>query len=234
MLGVLLLLVQTATTPTAAPTPTPEAPLQEQPGAVASPVPKESTIPEGKTIPTLAPSSQTNPPALKAEQVEPLSFPEVVKVEGATASELYNRGHVWFAKAFRSANNVLQLQDKETATLVGKGGFTYEPNVFIGHLCIGRTVHFTITLIAKDGRYKYTVTDFIHEGPLPAACVAGAYVIGVLTTAEDMPDIGRGTSKSWRAKVWKHLKQRAKEETDTLVRSLKESMQKPAQGGDDW
>jgi len=48
------------------------------------------------------------------------SFTEVVPVEGVNADELYFRAREWFSRAFRSSNNVLQMDSKERMTLIGK------------------------------------------------------------------------------------------------------------------
>lgn len=52
-----------------------------------------------------------------------VSYSEVVQVEGATQSELYKRAKVWFVNAFRSANDVIQLDDKERLANYWQGFF---------------------------------------------------------------------------------------------------------------
>jgi hypothetical protein len=175
--------------------------------------------------PLLADEKPTPPPA------EPLSFSEVVPVEGASAAELYNRGKVWFAKAFVSSNNVLQVQDKEAGTLVGKGSHSYEPNTMMGSACSRGHLGFTVTVQLKDGRYRYEVSDFTHTGT-PCTGVPGGINFGTVTTTAAPPDV-EGLTKGGREKMWKHLKDKSTETSGSLTKTLKEAMQKPAKD-DNW
>jgi hypothetical protein len=50
-----------------------------------------------------------------------INFSAVVPVEGATKDELYARTKLWFANAFTSANDVIQLDDPERGIVLGKG-----------------------------------------------------------------------------------------------------------------
>ncbi|RZK33076.1 MAG: DUF4468 domain-containing protein, partial [Hymenobacter sp.] len=49
-----------------------------------------------------------------------ITYQGVVEVAGATKEQLYTRAYEWLAKAYRSANDVIQMQDKEAGRLVGK------------------------------------------------------------------------------------------------------------------
>jgi Domain of unknown function (DUF4468) with TBP-like fold len=87
-----------------------------------------------------------------------ISYAEVVQMPGASKNELYARGKVWFARAFNSAQNVIQADDKEAGILVGKAFNTvYLEN--LGQLVPTR-VWYTVALTFKDGRYKQEISDF--------------------------------------------------------------------------
>lgn len=180
---------------------------------------------------TPPPSTATPAPEQSAQAApEPVAFSEVVPVEGASAADLYNRAKLWFAKAFVDSNRVLQVQDKEAGTLVGKGAFQYEPNVLMNSSVIRGTVRYSVTVMVKDGRYKYVITDFVHEGTEKMGFNA---TFGLVTTAPHPPDVS-GTSKGVREKVWKHLKDVAEEQAKSLSKSLKEAMAKPGAKDDAW
>ena len=51
----------------------------------------------------------------------PPPYTEVVSVKGVSADELYYRAREWFSRAFKTSNNVLQMDSKERKTLIGKG-----------------------------------------------------------------------------------------------------------------
>lgn len=82
---------------------------------------------------------------------------EVVECD-ATKDQLYSRSKVFFAEFFKSAQDVIQLDDKETGTVLGKG-FS---NINIG-LGITR-MYFTIKIQAKEKRYRYSIENIYYQG----------------------------------------------------------------------
>jgi len=103
-----------------------------------------------------------------AQQKEP-SFPvkdgkvfyeDIVDVKGATQDQLYQRCRAWFAKSFKSANDVLQLDTKDE--LIGKAIWTY--SVYMGLGKANVDVEFMILVKIKEGRYMCQITDFKEVG----------------------------------------------------------------------
>src|SRR5690606_9337869 len=49
-------------------------------------------------------------------------YSEVVLVEDSAANQqnLFSRAREWFAKAYKSSNNVVQMEDKESGKIVGR------------------------------------------------------------------------------------------------------------------
>jgi hypothetical protein len=85
-------------------------------------------------------------------------FSEVVKVDSVSKDELYTRAREWFAKTFKSAQDVLQMDDKESGKLIGKGS-----SKGVNHLQLSTNsfyLNYMISITIKDGRYRYEVTDF--------------------------------------------------------------------------
>jgi hypothetical protein len=93
----------------------------------------------------------------KDEKTGAFSYQEVVIIDGINSGELYSRAKAWIAETYRSANDVIQLDDKESGRLIVKGSFriTYYMNP--------AWVYHTLTLEVKDGRYRYTLTDFVFD-----------------------------------------------------------------------
>jgi len=84
-------------------------------------------------------------------------YQAVVPVEGVAAAELYSRAKAWVAVTYRSANSVLQLDDASSGRLIAKGNypvFFMLNNAWINH---------TLTIEVKEGRYRYTLTDFVFD-----------------------------------------------------------------------
>ncbi|WP_375418163.1 DUF4468 domain-containing protein [uncultured Hymenobacter sp.] len=94
------------------------------------------------------------------ETTHQITYQGVVDVPGLTKDQLYVRAHEWLAKAYRSANDVIQMQDKEAGRLVGKG----TTRVMVRGYDAGYVRH-TLTIYLKDGRYKYVLTDLSHDAP---------------------------------------------------------------------
>jgi len=92
-------------------------------------------------------------------------YTDVVYVDSLTSKlELYLRAREWFAKTYKSATNVIQMEDKESGKIVGKALLNVYMTTFVGSKEDGGYINYTITLYVKDGRYKYEITDFYHTG----------------------------------------------------------------------
>jgi hypothetical protein len=85
-------------------------------------------------------------------------YTEIVKIDSTDSKELYVKAHEWFANTFNSAQNVVQLDDKDAGTIIGKGVFEFDETVMVVW------VNFTIEIQTKDGKYKYTLSNFIYKG----------------------------------------------------------------------
>jgi hypothetical protein len=129
-----------------------------------------------------------------------ITFSKVMTVDSSLKSaELYARARAWFAVTYRSGKDVIQLEDKENGKLIGKGAIKYTSRVFVGSEGTKGWIYYTITIQIKDGRYKYELTDFIHEGnPYNSG---GQFSFDLITSSEECPREFRMTNKSWRNKV---------------------------------
>ncbi|MFN7967620.1 MAG: DUF4468 domain-containing protein [Acidobacteriota bacterium] len=82
----------------------------------------------------------------------------VVDLNGVTATDLQARARAWVATVYRSGRDVVQLDDTQAGRIIAKGNFT------IPWLTETARVHHTLTIEFKDGRYRYTLTDFLFQG----------------------------------------------------------------------
>jgi len=89
-------------------------------------------------------------------------YTEVIKVDGVLKDELYTRAREWFAKTFRSAQSVLQMDDKDAGKIIGKGAASSSFKYMIAS--IDFLLKYTISIAVKDGRYRYEITDIsVHD-----------------------------------------------------------------------
>lgn len=149
---------------------------------------------------------------------EPLTYNGVVKVDGASKEELYNRARIWFAKAFVNSKEVLQSESEENGQLIGKAVKIYDQGFLSGSKETHGRIIYTASIFVKDGRYKYIFTDLVHES-------YGSLSLGLITTSDEYP--GKTSilfPQFWYDKVWNDIKKQMCDEVLTLIGSLKQTM----------
>lgn len=118
---------------------------------------------------TLSVSAQKNKeiqwPDLPVDaESELITYTEVVSVDGVSAGDLYDRFMKWFNAEFKNPAEKLRKNDKEAG----------EVEAFLRHRIYNKDkkgeqaseaglAQFTLKVMFKDGRYKYTVTDLNHK-----------------------------------------------------------------------
>ncbi|KJV38185.1 DUF4468 domain-containing protein [Acinetobacter brisouii] len=130
-----------------------------------------------------------NPPSA------PAKFEKIYAIDGLNQSQIYDGARQWFAIAFRSANAVIQYEDKATGTIIGKGNMQYPCT---GFECMGMTgkehVDFTVRVDTKDGKIRVGYEDLVYSAPAHLNS-------GILMPAVSYPI--RDTSKSKTAVIAK-------------------------------
>ncbi|HZK69306.1 MAG TPA: DUF4468 domain-containing protein [Paludibacter sp.] len=153
-------------------------------------------------------------------KTQKIEYTDLVKVDSTlTSDELYTRARSWFATAFKSANNVIQMEDKSTGIIIGKGNFSIREQFGLasGH------VSFTIKTQVKDGRYKYWINDFVHDA-------SKGQIGGNLENEKPLC----GTMIMMR-KYWGKVKEMTDAKMITMIQDLNEQMKKPSSGkSDNW
>jgi hypothetical protein len=92
-----------------------------------------------------------------------ITYTDVVKVDSASAQDLYSRGKYFVANAFKNAQAVSMLNDDQATTIVCKGTMkAYMKSLGLHQFGY---ISFTLKIFCKDGRYKYVITDLVHSNP---------------------------------------------------------------------
>ena len=163
-------------------------------------------------------------------------FEEVVKVDSnLTKQELYVNAKEWFAKTFVSAQDVIQMDDKEVGRIIGKGNMEYNSTIYYGSNGTKGWIRYTVTIQVKDGRYKYEISNFVHEGN--SLNSYGAFSFGLITNNADCTtQVTSTASPKWKNKVWNDIKIRIDSYTPLIISSLKEEMSKSPEfyEDEDW
>ena len=139
-----------------------------------------------------------------------INFTSVVTIDSAAKNDLFVRANEWFAKTFNDSKEVIQMSDKESGKIVGKGIFKVYFHSF-GTKDAGY-VHYTISIMVKDGRYKYSLNDLYHsnEGATPGIGSGGNLI-------NEKADCG---NFNLTKKIFDEIKLQAYDQSMALVESL--------------
>lgn len=102
------------------------------------------------------------PPLANASEYEGFNY--VTEVEGVKQAELYNGVRLWIAENFKSAKQVIDLENREDGILIGNGVI---PNIkFDGGMgiVIPNNASFKMKVEVRDGKIRLTFTQFQIEG----------------------------------------------------------------------
>lgn len=84
-------------------------------------------------------------------------YRKVVVLDSMKASDLYERSRQWIARAYMSADDVIQYENKEEGKLMGRGYWKMAMSLN------NEKKEHVIIIECKDGRVRYTFTDFVRE-----------------------------------------------------------------------
>ena len=94
-----------------------------------------------------------------------ITYEGVVPVPGATQAELYARAAAWVASAYPEGSAVLSPAPA-AGELVVRGtrpALVYTPYEGVLRSIYAGVVRHTLTIYVKDGRYKYVLTNLVHD-----------------------------------------------------------------------
>ena len=154
-------------------------------------------------------------------QEKPLEFSEVIQAEGKSAQELYVIVKAWVATNFRSANAVIQMDDKESGILIGKSYFDYRAPKGMIYRFIDGYISFTLNVQTRQGRYKVTLNDFRHESLDPHSYYRSIWSFGLITDRPKFQMTG-SQDKRWTS-TWPDLKVKCEEHSLRTFEELKKA-----------
>lgn len=109
----------------------------------------------------LSAQAQDKPLVLPRDENGKVLFSEVIQADSMKATTLYGNAKLWFANTFKSAKDVIQVDDKEAGRVVGKAW----QDIYIKVLGMPSQTKlwFSISVQVKDGRYKIEMYDLKYE-----------------------------------------------------------------------
>ncbi len=146
-------------------------------------------------------------------------YTEVISMDSINKDELFNRAKNCFVTVFKNSSNVIQNENKIDGIITGKGVIKAYARA-LGSDYDGGYINFTITIACKDGRYKYIITNFIHEG-----------------NGSKMPSGGNlenETVPTWTNRQWSIMKSQTNNNVKELIVQIKNMMLQKSIQTDNW
>jgi hypothetical protein len=148
-----------------------------------------------------------------------VTITEVVELEGFSKDEIYTKTKLWIAQSYKSPQDVLQLDDKESGVIVIKGIFEISPAY----------VHYTFTIKIKDGKMKLDTNHIYSDSSVGNANYGWGY-------AEEWID-GKANGYKQPKGSLKRLSNIANSTVDSinsLYDRLEQSIKKPTYEDEEW
>lgn len=146
---------------------------------------------------------------------EKLTFSEVIPTENLSKMDIYAALRGWVATSYNSAQDVIQMDDKDTGIIICSALFEYSYGK-LQYKAYEGVIKYTLKLQIKDGRFKAEMGNIIHQNNRGNSEKCN---LGVITTAEVYTD--KGLQKKFDNNVWNDIKLKSEEYATTLFTRLK-------------
>lgn len=145
-----------------------------------------------------------------------IEYTEVVQADSISAQTLYSKAKLYVAKAFANGKEATQLNDDAAFTTVVNGATKISAGMGASR---DGFVSFKLTIQCKDGRFRYSFTDLVHEG--------AQYSGGALEN--EKPACG---TFFMNKQLWGKLKEQTDTNMKMAIASLKKEIK--SSGNNDW
>lgn len=167
-----------------------------------------------------APAETTLPVDTETNRV---SYSGVVAVKGANQNELYTRAKLWLALTYDEAKEVIKVDEKDAGLLVIRAYTDIPVRLVQKSPPVSREVGYTMILNFKDGRYRYTLTNY-QLLTLGTATALEQEIIAQLK----QPNKTKGTYAA------QQYAESIKSFATRVAESLEGTLQKPVSGEYEW
>lgn len=154
-----------------------------------------------------------------------VEFSNVIQIDSSDKNELFNNSKLWVVKNFKSANDVIQFENIDQGTIIGKGNFSIKST----GLGFAGTVHkdhsgiitFTFEISNKDNKTRIRIYDISHKAK---------YSGGAINNTK--PECGGMTMT---VKTWNTIQQQAFDEITATLNTYEAHMKKSKiKSNEDW
>lgn len=159
---------------------------------------------------------------------ENLNFEKVIQADKMSKSLIFIKVNEWFASNYSSANDVIQMAEKDEGIIIGKGNLSYNHKGYL-YRCYEGYIGYTIKVYTKDNRFKVVLSNFQHT---VIASNTEACQLGLITTSEEFTNTG--ISKKYHNIVWNDIKTQSEIFSKNIFRELEEAVNDNSFEDDDW
>ena len=160
-----------------------------------------------------------------AHAQELLEVDTVIPLPGVPKETAFMKASEWIASKYNSANDVVQLSDKESGIIICKGMFPHEYGKSMTYGNLWGNIYYTLITKFKDGKIRITLKDFVHETQLPNNMISVS-----------LGPVNKGDHPKWGKKkrvkmYWNDLKLSCNTYSFNIIDGLHAFITNP---GDDW
>lgn len=151
---------------------------------------------------------------------KPLMFTKVIQKDGFTAQQLYDATKNWFVRTYVDSRAVLK-DENPGKELTGNGNIPFNTNLIFSSL--EGHIKYLIDVQFKDGRLKFTLSDFRHD-PIREALYNNHLGVLVDSLPKDLKEIGiKGAN---RKAGYKYFFKKGKPLCESVFEELSTSLEK--------
>lgn len=151
------------------------------------------------------------------ERTQLVTYQDVVKQDGATPKVLFDRAMEWAKKYYKNTNEVIKNADAEKGVIEMRSTVRIFSKQKDGTMMPKNVVYYNFKLECRDGRYRYTITNF-NERAQSAAPIENWF---------------KTDSPYWSPSQYEWLNQ-IDEQVKELINSLEEGMLPAEVIEDEW
>jgi len=155
--------------------------------------------------------------AFSQEQEKSLEYNEVIQQEGKQVKDLYPVIRAWISTTFINSQKVIQMDDPINGVIICKGGISYRAPGGFTYRYIDGNIDFTLKVQVRDGRYKVTLSDFIHKSS--DSRYGNIWSFGLITNREKFKESGLQDKRY--LKTWPDLKETCKIFSEETIANIK-------------
>jgi len=155
-----------------------------------------------------------------------VTYTKVFEIQGVSRDEMYSRALNYFVYRYGSGKSVIQTQDKEKGTIVGKGVYP-DVHLGVGMASIKWDTWHILRIDIKENKVRVIVT--LTEYEAKSGIHSSNYPVGQLVPFKD-----KGPAKTMAAKAFAKSHKKVQETFAAVERAVKEGIVGDNKDGENW